>query len=222
MPSLPPPSKVICVGRNFRRHAEELGNAVPTAPIFFLKPTSAIIGPKDPIRLPQQSREVQHEAELAAIIGERMTRTPVAQAKACVAAWTVLNDVTARDLQREDGGRFTRAKGFDTFCPISRDRVPRLDWQACRIQCRVGGELRQDGALVDMVFSPAQVLAHISACMTLLPGDVVSFGTPAGVAALVPGQWVEVRLVAASGQTLAAVNNPVVQGGISRPPRALR
>lgn len=219
MSSLPAPSKIVCVGRNFARHAAELGHAVPAAPVFFLKPTSALIGPQDAIRLPPQSNEVHHEAELAAVIGQRLSHVEPEEALAGVAAWTVLNDVTARDLQREDNGRFTRAKGFDTFCPVSRDRVPTLDWRDCRIQCRVGGELRQDGALAEMIFPPDQLLAYISGYMTLLPGDLVAFGTPAGVGGLVAGQWCEVRLVNGSGATLASLTNPVVQAGVTRPPR---
>lgn len=204
------PGKIVCLARSFRKHAEELGNAVPAEPLYFLKAPTALIGPGDPIRLPPESADVQHEAEVAVIIGRRLSRATPSEAEAAIAAWTVLNDVTARDLQRKDGGRFTRAKGFDTFCPLSDVRLPTLDWRRCRIQCRVDGALRQDAALADLLWTPGEVLAAISACMTLEPGDVVSLGTPEGVGPLRAGETVVVRLEGPRGETLAELGNPVV------------
>ncbi|MEZ4472296.1 MAG: fumarylacetoacetate hydrolase family protein [bacterium] len=208
-PPMALPGKIVCLGRSFRDHALELGNAVPTAPLFFLKAPTAVIGPGEAIRLPAASAEVHHEAEVAVIIGARLTACTPAEAEAGIGAWTVLNDVTARDLQRADGGRFTRAKGFDTFCPLADVRLPTLPWQACRIQCRVNGVVRQDGALSDLLWTPGEAIAAISAVMTLLPGDVVSLGTPAGVGPIIDGDEVEVRLVGPDGNPLISLSNPV-------------
>lgn len=205
-----PARKIVCLARSFRKHAEELGNAVPPAPLYFLKAPTAQIGPGEPIRLPAASSEVHHEAEVAIIVGQRLRRATPSEAEAAIEAWTVLNDVTARDLQRADGGRFTRAKGFDTFCPIADARLPALDWRAARIQCRVDGDIRQDGALADLLWTPGEVLAAISACMTLLPGDIVSLGTPEGVGSIEAGQTVEVRLLGGDGEVLVSLSNPVV------------
>jgi 2-keto-4-pentenoate hydratase/2-oxohepta-3-ene-1,7-dioic acid hydratase in catechol pathway len=206
------PGKIVCIGRNFRDHARELGHAVPTEPVFFLKAPSALIGPGEAIRLPTWSREVHHEGEVALIIGRRATAVDEARALEHVAAWTVLNDVTARDVQRGDNGRFTRAKGFDTACPLSDVRLPTLDWARCRVQCLVDGALRQDGALVDLVFSPAFVISYVSRYMSLEPGDVVALGTPQGVGPLLPGEVVEVRLIGPDGELLCSLRNPVVAG----------
>ncbi len=202
--------KLVFFARTFRKHALELGNAVPAEPIYFLKAPSAIIGPGAPIRLPDASAEVHHEAEAAVLVGRRLCQASVEQAAEAIESWTVLNDVTARDLQRLDGGRFTRAKGFDTFCPLSDVRLPSLDWRRARIQCRVDGELRQDGALEDLSHPPAELLSRVSAVMTLEPGDLVSFGTPAGVGPIRDGETVEVRLL--EGDAVRAVlDNPVVR-----------
>ncbi len=202
--------QIICLARSFRRHAEELGNAVPQAPLYFLKSTSAVIGPGEAIRLPPESAMVHHEAEVAVVVGAPLRHATLAAAEGAIAGWTLLNDVTARDLQKADGGRFTRAKGFDTFCPLSDVRLPAaLDWRASRVQCRVNRVLRQDGALADLLWTPAEVLVAISAVMTLWPGDLVSLGTPEGVGPLVDGDEVEVRLVGAAGETLLSLSNPV-------------
>ncbi len=208
-----PARKIVCLARSFRKHAEELGNAVPPAPLYFLKAPTAQVGPGEPIRLPAVSREVHHEAEVAIIVGQRLRHATPSEAEAAIEAWTVLNDVTARDLQRADGGRFTRAKGFDTFCPIADARLPALDWRVARIQCRVDGDIRQDGALADLLWTPGEVLAAISACMTLLPGDIVSLGTPEGVGPIEAGQTVEVRLLGGDGEALVSLSNPVVADG---------
>lgn len=206
------PSKIVCLARTFSKHAKELGNAVPTEPIYFLKPPSALIGPGDSIRLPSISENVQHEAELAVWIGRRLSRASAEEAAGVIGGWTVLNDVTARDVQQADKGRFTRAKGFDTFCPVADQQLEALDWRKARIQCWVDGERRQDGALADLLFSPAALLAAVSQCMTLEPGDLVSLGTPAGVGRLRAGETVEIRLVDESGETLLSLSNPVVAG----------
>jgi len=203
------PSKIVCLARTFRAHAAELGNTVPPKPLYFLKAPSALIGPGAAIKLPAASQEVQHEGEVAVIVGERLTAVNPQTAEAAIVGWTLLNDVTARDLQREDGGRFTRAKGFDTFCPMADARLPALDWRRCRVQCRVNGTLRQDGALDALVRTPAEYVAAISGCMTLEPGDVVSLGTPAGVGPLVAGDTVEVRLLGPDGDVLMTLTNPV-------------
>ncbi len=203
------PGKIVCIGRNFRDHAKELGHEVPSEPVFFLKATSALIGPGEAIRLPVWSEEVHHEGEIALVIGRRATAVTEAEAMDHVAAWTLLNDVTARDVQRGDKGRFTRAKGFDTACPLSDVRLTGIDWPKCRLQCLVDGALRQDGSLSDMVFGPAFVVSYVSRYMSLEPGDVVSLGTPAGVGRLERGQVVEVRLLGPDGALLASLRNPV-------------
>jgi 2-keto-4-pentenoate hydratase/2-oxohepta-3-ene-1,7-dioic acid hydratase in catechol pathway len=213
MSALPPPSKIVCIGRNYREHAAELGNAVPALPIFFLKPTTALIGPGEAIELPPQSAEVHHEAELALVVGRRARDVEEAEAWGYIDALTILNDVTARDIQRAEN-RFTKAKGFDTFCPVSDARLPASQWDADiatgRIQCFVDGERKQDGALSDMVFGPAFLLSYVSKHMTLLPGDLIATGTPAGVGRIDAGQHVEIRLVGTDGSTRLSLVNPVV------------
>ncbi|MFN3198589.1 MAG: fumarylacetoacetate hydrolase family protein [Bradymonadia bacterium] len=190
----PPNGKIICVGRNFGAHAIELGNPIPEWPVIFLKPESAVIGPGEPIVLPEQSNEVHHEGEMALVVGEPLSHATPEEALQAIAGWTLLNDVTARDLQRADKGRFTRAKGFDTFCPISDTLVSGLDWSACEVSCAVNGQVRQRGTLDDLMFPPGEALAFISAIMRLSPGDIVSLGTPEGVGPLLDGDEVSVRL----------------------------
>jgi len=204
------PGKIVCLARSFRKHAAELGNAVPPTPLFFLKAPTAMIGPGQPIELPPESAEVHHEGEVAIVVSRRLRKASVTEAEAAIGAWTVLNDVTARDLQRADGGRFTRAKGFDTFCPVSDVRLSELAWRQCRIRCRVDGDLRQDGALSDLVWTPGEALAAISACMTLEPGDIVSLGTPAGVGPIRAGEMVSVELIGPDGKRLIELSNPVI------------
>jgi 2-keto-4-pentenoate hydratase/2-oxohepta-3-ene-1,7-dioic acid hydratase in catechol pathway len=188
------PSKVVCVGRNYAEHAAELGNEVPAEPLLFLKPSTSIIGPQDMIRLPAQSKQVEHEAELAVVIGapgaRRVDRAGAAQA---IFGYTCANDVTARDLQRSDG-QWTRAKGFDSFCPLGPWIVTGLDASDLEVRCEVGEEVRQLGRTRDMIFDPATLISYISHVMTLLPGDVVLTGTPAGVSPLVDGETVTVTV----------------------------
>lgn len=204
-------TKIVCLARTFGRHALELGNPVPTEPLYFLKATSAVIGDGVAIVVPAISHVVHHEGEAVVEVGRRIgPEASAAEAEAAICGWTVLNDVTARDLQTADGGRFTRAKGFDGFCPVSPTRAPSLDWRRARIQCRVNDALRQDGPLSDLLFSPGEILVAVASVMTLEPGDLVSLGTPEGVGPLVAGDRVSVRLVDGEGQVVAEVSNPVV------------
>ncbi len=200
------PSKIIAVGRNYVEHAREHGAEVPSEPLIFLKPPSAVIGPGSPIRLPPQSRQVEHEAELAVVIGRRGKDIPEREAWAYVLGVTCGNDVTARDLQRRDG-QWTRSKGFDTFCPLGPWIVTHLSPEEisnAEILCRVNGEIRQRGNTREMVFPIPALIAYISSVMTLEPGDVILTGTPAGVGPLRPGDWVEVEI-----QGIGVLRNPV-------------
>jgi 2-keto-4-pentenoate hydratase/2-oxohepta-3-ene-1,7-dioic acid hydratase in catechol pathway len=198
------PSKVVCVGRNYRAHAKELGNEVPTTPLLFLKPPSSVVGPQEAIRCPEQSKEVHHEAELGVVVGRSLSRATAVEAKLAVFGYTCLNDVTARDIQREEK-QFTRAKGFDTFCPVGPTVETALDPLDVSVVCRVNGAEKQRGHTRDMVFDPFALLAFISNVMTLWPGDVVATGTPEGVGAIRRGDWVEVEI---SG--IGVLRNPVV------------
>ncbi|AVT32219.1 MULTISPECIES: fumarylacetoacetate hydrolase family protein [unclassified Plantactinospora] len=204
------PSKVVCVGRNYSEHAAELGNDVPAEPLLFLKPSTSVIGPRDAIRLPAQSKQVEHEAELAVVIGppgaRRADRAAAAQA---IFGYTCANDVTARDLQRADG-QWTRAKGFDSFCPLGPWISTGIDVSDVEVRCEVGRgademEVRQLGRTRDMVFDVATLVSYVSHVMTLLPGDVVLTGTPAGVSPIVDGDTVTVRIGG-----IGELSNPVV------------
>jgi 2-keto-4-pentenoate hydratase/2-oxohepta-3-ene-1,7-dioic acid hydratase in catechol pathway len=188
------PSKVVCVGRNYVEHAAEHNEPVPTEPLLFLKPSTAVVGPNDAIRLPVQSRRVEHEAELAVVIGASgARRVDRAAAQRAVFGYTCANDVTARDLQRSDG-QWTRAKGFDSFCPLGPWIVTDLDATDLEIRCEIGDEVRQLGRTRDMVFDVPTLVSYISHVMTLLPGDVVLTGAPAGVGPLTAGDVVTVRI----------------------------
>ena len=197
------PSKVVCVGRNYRAHAKELGNEVPKEPLLFIKPSTAIIGPMQEIRIPEASKEVHHEAELAAVIGRPITRGSAVEAREAVFGWTCLNDVSARDIQRAEA-HFTRAKSYDTFCPIGPVVETALDPLDQFVTCRVNGEQRQRGSTRDMVVDPYALVSFVSHVMTLLPGDLVSTGTPEGVGPIRRGDWVEVEV---SG--VGVLKNPV-------------
>jgi len=197
------PSKVVCVGRNYAAHARELGNEVPKLPLLFLKPPSAVIGPGEEIRCPAGSTDVQHEAELGVVLGRALSRAGAAEARQAVFGYTCLNDITARDIQREEK-QFTRAKGFDTFCPVGPWIDTSLDPGELTVACRVNGSERQRGNTRDMIVDPYALLAFISSVMTLLPGDVVATGTPEGVGRIERGDWVEVEV---SG--LGVLRNPV-------------
>ena len=198
------PSKVVCVGRNYRAHAKELGNEVPKEPLLVIKPSTSVIGPGGEIRIPEASKEVHHEAELAVVVGRTLSRATAAETREAVFGWTCLDDVTARDIQRAEQ-HFTRAKGYDTFCPIGPVVETDLDPLEVVVTCRVNGEQRQRGHTKDMVVDPYALLAFVSQIMTLLPGDVVSTGTPEGVGPIRRGDWVEVEV---SG--IGVLKNPVV------------
>ncbi len=200
------PSKIICVGRNYADHAKELGNDVPTAPLIFMKPPSSVIANGDAIVLPRVSQRVEYEGEIGVVIGVRAYRVSEAEAANCVRGIVAVNDVTARDLQKSDG-QWTRAKGFDTFCPLGDEGASPRMLNDLEVITRVNGAERQRAAAADMVFSIPRLIAYITSIMTLFPGDVIATGTPAGVGALVPGDIVEVEIVGAS-----RVTNPVRAG----------
>ena len=187
------PSKIICVGRNYVAHARELGNEVPSVPMLFLKPPSAIIGPGDSIILPPESGRVEHEAEIGVVIGHRIRRASADEAEQAIRGFTCANDVTARDFQKTDG-QWGRAKGFDSFCPVGPAVVEGLRWQDLEVIGRVNGIVRQHGRAQEMHFGIPALLAFISGVMTLEPGDLVLTGTPAGVGPLAPGDTVEVEI----------------------------
>jgi 2-keto-4-pentenoate hydratase/2-oxohepta-3-ene-1,7-dioic acid hydratase in catechol pathway len=204
------PSKVVCVGRNYVEHAAEHGADVPVEPLLFLKPSTSVIGPRDAIRLPPQSKRVEHEAELGVIIGPPgARRADRAAASKAIFGYTCGNDVTARDLQRADG-QWTRAKGFDSFCPLGPWMVTALDVSDLEVRCEVGSnreemEVRQLGRTKDMVFDIPTLVSYISHVMTLLPGDVVLTGTPAGVSPLADGDTVMVGI-----EGIGELSNPVI------------
>jgi 2-keto-4-pentenoate hydratase/2-oxohepta-3-ene-1,7-dioic acid hydratase in catechol pathway len=187
------PSKIVCVGRNYADHARELGNDVPAAPLLFLKPPSAIIGDGETIILPPASERVEFEAEIGVVIARRMHRTRPQDTERSIQGFVCLNDVTARDLQKRDG-QWSRAKGFDTFCPVGPRIAEGLDWRSLEVIGRVNGEERQRAPSSAMVFPIPELLAYISEVMTLEPGDLVATGTPAGVGQLRPGDVVEVEI----------------------------
>jgi 2-keto-4-pentenoate hydratase/2-oxohepta-3-ene-1,7-dioic acid hydratase in catechol pathway len=192
--SLPRPSKIVCVGRNYLEHARELGNEVPERPLIFLKPPSALLADGETIRLPAVSNQVEHEGEIAVVIGRRARGVRAEDAMEYVAGYAPLNDVTARDLQKTDG-QWTRAKGFDTFCPLGAVHpAAGVDVAALEVVCRVNGEVRQRGRAADMAFPIPVLIEYISSVMTLEPGDVIATGTPAGVGRLHPGDVVEVEV----------------------------
>jgi 2-keto-4-pentenoate hydratase/2-oxohepta-3-ene-1,7-dioic acid hydratase in catechol pathway len=198
------PGKIVCVGRNYREHEYELGNVVPKEPLLFLKPPSSIIGDGDFIVLPVVSRQVEHEGEIGILLGRPLRKCSPNEALAAIASIVALNDVTARDLQRSDG-QWTRAKGFDTFCPVGNPGSPVDDLSSLSVVTRVNGVERQRGSAAEMVFSIPELLAFISSIMTLEPGDLVATGTPSGVGRLEPGDMVEVEVPGVS-----SVSNRVI------------
>ncbi len=198
-------SKIVAVGKNYADHVREMGGDEPPAdPVLFLKPSTSVIGPGDAIALPALSNEVDHEAELAVVIGGIVRRVPVERALEAVLGYTCANDVTARDLQRSDG-QWARAKGFDTFCPLGPWIETELDPSALALECRVNGELRQAGSTSDLLRGVAELIAYASAVMTLLPGDVLLTGTPAGVGPIKAGDRVEVTI-----EGIGTLSNEVV------------
>jgi 2-keto-4-pentenoate hydratase/2-oxohepta-3-ene-1,7-dioic acid hydratase in catechol pathway len=202
MPDLAP-SKIVCVGRNYAAHARELGNEVPKQPLLFLKPPSSLVRSGESIWLPAVSNRVEHEGEIGVVVGERLRKVSPEVARRAIASICAVNDVTARDLQKSDV-QFTRAKGFDTFCPVGELGPVPDDLSTLRVRTLVNGEVRQDGTAADMVFDIPALVAYISAVMTLEPGDLVLTGTPEGVGTLSAGDVVEVEVVGVS-----RVSNPV-------------
>jgi 2-keto-4-pentenoate hydratase/2-oxohepta-3-ene-1,7-dioic acid hydratase in catechol pathway len=199
------PSKVVCVGRNYAAHAEEHDAEVPESPLIFLKPPSTVIGTGEAILLPPQSNRVEHEAELAVVIGKRCRWLQPEESLEYVFGYTVANDVTARDLQRRDG-QWTRGKGFDTFCPVGPWIDTAFDPSNTLISCNVNDELRQMATTRDMVFSISQLLVYVTSVMTLEPGDLLLTGTPSGVGPLLPGDTVSIII-----EGLGELSNPVLQ-----------
>lgn len=189
------PSKIVCVGRNYREHAAELGNEVPAEPLLFFKPPSSLLRPGGVVRMPAVSQRVDYEGELALIIGKRATRLKAdAGWRSYVRGYTLANDVTARDLQKKDG-QWTRAKGFDTFCPVGPFVTDEVDPTAgLTIETRVNGEVKQHGSTRDFIFGIPDLLAYITAAITLEPGDLVLTGTPAGVGPVKAGDQVDVEV----------------------------
>lgn len=189
-----PRSKIVCVGKNYRDHAAEMGGEAPAEPMLFLKPNTAVIGPNDTIVRPTQSQRTDFEGELAVVIGRVAKNVSAENALDYVLGYTIGNDVTARDLQRSDG-QWSRAKGFDTFCPLGPAIETDFDLAGgARIVSRVNGEVRQDGPISDMVHSVPDIIAYASAAFTLLPGDVILTGTPAGIGPFEAGDVVEVEI----------------------------
>ena len=187
------PTKIVCVGRNYADHAKELGNEAPAEPIIFLKPPSAVLAPGRSIMRPAISQRVDHEAELAIVIGTRTRNLKAADWREVVLGFTCANDVTARDIQKKDV-QFTRGKSFDTFCPLGPCIETELDVSDVRLLARVNGEVRQDGRTSQMIFAPDFLIEFISSIMTLEPGDVILTGTPAGVGPLNAGDSVEIEI----------------------------
>ena len=198
------PTKVVCVGKNYLEHAEEMGSEAPEEPLVFLKPATAVVGPGAAVVYPPESRELHHEAELAIVVGSVSRRVAAEDASSHILGYTAANDVTARDLQRRDG-QWTRAKGFDTFCPLGPAIETELDPQGLRISGSVNGVLRQEATTDDMIFGVAEIFEHVTAVMTLLPGDVILTGTPSGVGPVEPGDLMEVEI-----ERIGSLRNPVV------------
>ena len=192
---LPPaePSKVVCVGKNYLAHAREFDNQVPSEPLLFLKPSTAVIGPEDAVVYPAFATRVDYEGELAAVIGTRCRNVRAGEAADVVFGYTCLNDITERDIQYADG-QWTRGKGFDTFCPLGPWIVTDLDPSDLAISTRLNGALRQNSRTSQMLFSLGRILEHITACMTLLPGDIIATGTPENIGPMAPGDTVEVEI----------------------------
>jgi 2-keto-4-pentenoate hydratase/2-oxohepta-3-ene-1,7-dioic acid hydratase in catechol pathway len=187
------PGKVVCVGRNYLDHIQEHESEIPEVPLLFMKPPSAVIGPEDAICLPRASRQVEYEAELAVVIGATMSNVAVEDVKRFIFGYMAANDVTARDLQRRDG-QWTRAKGFNTFCPLGPWIETEIDPSDIPVLCRVNGVVRQMASTKDMIFSVSHILAFLSGIMTLDAGDVILTGTPAGVGPLAAGDRVQVEI----------------------------
>lgn len=209
MKALPQPSKIVCVGRNYREHAGELGNPIPVEPLIFLKPPSAMIRSGEQIVLPSErlTQRVDFEGELAVAVSTRCRNLHEGvDVRTFIAGYSCANDVTARDLQNKDG-QWTRAKGFDTFCPVGPSVVRELDpWKGVQLETRVNGKVRQSGNTRDFIFPLDAIIRYISRVMTLFPGDLILTGTPAGVGPLQPGDMVEVTI-----EGIGTLRNPVTR-----------
>jgi 2-keto-4-pentenoate hydratase/2-oxohepta-3-ene-1,7-dioic acid hydratase in catechol pathway len=199
------PSKIVCVGRNYREHAAELGNEVPAEPLLFFKPPSSLLAPGDTIRRPKLSQRVDFEGELAAVIAKKCYKLPADEdTRPYILGYTCLNDVTARDLQNKDG-QWTRAKGFDTFCPVGPLVSDEINpWAGVDIETRVNGDIRQQGNTKEFIFDLGVIIRYISQAMTLVPGDLIATGTPKGVGPVVAGDVVEVTV-----KGVGTLRNPV-------------
>ena len=208
---LPPcaPSKIVCVGRNYREHAKELGNEVPAEPLIFFKPPSSLIASGDSIEYPALSQNVHYEGELGVVIGSRARRVSAADAVDYIFGYTCVNDVTARDLQRKDG-QWTRGKGFDTFCPTGPWIVPREDvvFEDLRVRTLLDGEVKQDASVGEMIFSVNAIIAFVTQFLTLEPGDLIATGTPSGVGPMQAGSTVSIEI-----HGIGALQNKVVVAG---------
>lgn len=200
------PSKIICVGRNYREHAAELGNEVPAEPLIFFKPPSSLLAPGAPVRRPKISERVDYEGELGVVIAKPCYQLASDEdVRLYILGYTCVNDVTARDLQKKDG-QFTRAKGFDTFCPVGPLVTNEIDpWAGVAVETRVNGAVRQQGNTRDFIFPLDAVIRYISQVMTLLPGDLIPTGTPQGVGPVVAGDILEVTV-----EGIGALRNPVI------------
>lgn len=214
-----PRSKVVGIGRNYAEHAAELGHEVPAEPLMFLKPNTSVVGPDDAVVLPPQSTEVHHEAELAVVIGRICKDVPVERADEVVFGYTCADDVTARDLQRRDG-QWARAKGFDTFCPLGPWVSTALDPGDLAVECRVNGRTTQSGRTSQMLADVPALVAAVSSAFTLLPGDVILTGTPAGVGRIDAGDVVEVTIEGIGTLRHLVVAEPRVSAGTSTGDRA--
>ena len=207
---LPPvwPSKIVCVGRNYVEHAKELGNAVPTEPLIFMKPPSSLIASGDVIEYPKLSSLVSYEGEVGIVIGRAARNVAADRWEDYVYGYTCVNDVTARDLQKKDG-QWTRGKGFDTFCPVGPHVVPKaeVEFNNLRVRTLVNGEVKQDAPVTDMIFDPGAIIAFVTAFMTLEPGDLIATGTPPGVGPLEIGSTVRVEIGG-----IGILENKVIQG----------
>lgn len=200
------PTKIVCVGRNYREHAKELGNEVPSELLIFLKPPSSLIGPGEAVRRPAISQRVDHEGELGIVIGSRCHKLRDDEdVRDYIRGFTCVNDVTARDLQKKDN-QWTRGKGFDTFCPAGPIVSDEIDpWAGVTVETRVNGAVRQHGTTADMIFTLDQIIRYIAGVMTLLPGDLIATGTPEGVGPLLAGDVLETEV-----QAVGVLRNPVV------------
>jgi 2-keto-4-pentenoate hydratase/2-oxohepta-3-ene-1,7-dioic acid hydratase in catechol pathway len=200
------PSKIVCVGRNYREHAAELGNEGPTEPLLFFKPPSSLLAPGGRVRRPRQAERVDYEGELGVVIAKKCYQLASDEdVRPHILGYTCVNDVTARDLQKKDG-QWTRAKGFDTFCPVGPLVTDEIDpWAGIDVETRVNGSVRQQGNTRDFIFPLDVVIRYISQVMTLLPGDLISSGTPQGVGPVVAGETMEVIV-----EGIGTLTNPVI------------